>query len=493
MTAPALAVRAPDARSVVGRARTVPWLTVVAVVYAVAQLALVVPHVGKGLLWDESVYVSQLDPRHPTVFFSAPRSRGVSVLVAPVVALTSSVPVLRVALVLMSAAALYGAFRVWRKLVGERTAALAALLFSGLWITELSGSQAMPNLWVALCAVAAVGWFLRAPAEPRAHWWLVALLAGATLLRAPDGGWLALPLLVSAVAVRGWRPQLPALLAGVALGAAQWVIEAYARFGGIGARLRLSSATEGGMAPHANFGASLRSLDGPLLCRPCHVPLRHPELTVWWLALPLLAAAALALALHDHRRGRGGPHRLTATVLPVACAAALATPYLLLISYSAPRFLMPAYALLALPVAGLATRALHGARQPVAVAAVLAAVLALHLGGQYAVLVHNTAGEARTVEQYQTAAAGLHRLGMRPPCLVTGPRALPVGYAAGCASEQVKGNNRSTTVDGVLDRAVHVPTAALGRPGGHRPHYAHGWTPRPLPGTGWVAYLAPHR
>ncbi|MET7904957.1 hypothetical protein ABZS86_27240 [Streptomyces sp. NPDC005355] len=492
VTASAAAVRPGVAGPPAPRPREVPWLAVVAAVYAVAQLALVVPHMGGGLLWDESVYVSQVDPRHPAAFFSAPRSRGISVLVAPLLAVTSSVPALRVALALLSAAALYGAFRVWGPLVGRRTVALAALLFSGLWITEISGSQAMPNLWVALGAVAAVGWFLRAPAERPANWWLAALTAGVTLLRAPDGGWLALPLLLGATGVRRWRPALPALFAGLGLGAAQWVIEAYARFGGIGARLRLSSATEGGMAPHLNAGPALRALNGPLLCRPCHVPLRHPELTVWWLALPLLAAAALAFALRDHRLHRDGPDRLAATVLPLVCAASLSVPYLLLITYAAPRFLLPAYALLALPVAGLAARAIRAARSPVPVAA-LGVALALHLGSQYAVLVHNTSGEAGTAARYQAAATGLHRLGVRPPCLVTGPRALPVGYAAGCASAQVKGNNRSTNVDGVLDRAARMPTAALGRAHGTPPRYAHGWIRHPLPGTGWAAYLAPRR
>ncbi|MEU9793700.1 hypothetical protein AB0E27_24250 [Streptomyces sparsogenes] len=492
MTATAV-VRGAAAESPARARGGVPWLAVVAVAYAVVQLAVVVPHMGGGLLWDESVYVSQVDPRRPSAFFSAPRSRGVSYLVAPVVAATSSVVALRVVLALLSAAALYAAFRVWGPLVGRGAAALAALLFAGLWITEFSGSQAMPNLWVALGAVAAVGWFARVPAEPRARWWLGAAVAGVTLVRMPDGGWLGLPLLAAAVCARRWRPALPALLGGLALGAAPWVAEAYARFGGVGARLRVAGATEGGMAPRLNVGTALRSLDGPLLCRPCHVPLRHPELTLWWVALPVLAAAALAVAVRDHRARRGRP--LPVTVLPLVCAASTAVPYLLLIDYSAPRFLLPSYALLALPLAATAIRAVRAARSPVPVAAALGVLLALHLGSQYAVLQDTAPRAAATAARYQRAAADLRVLGLRPPCLVAGARALPIGYAAGCASAEVSGHNASTTAAALLRRAAREPAAVLGRSPAHGlPSLrARGWTRHALPGTGWSAYVAPRR
>ncbi|GDY40607.1 hypothetical protein SANT12839_014890 [Streptomyces antimycoticus] len=97
--------------------RPAPWLGLVAIGYAVVQLAMVIPHTGHALGWDESVYVSQVDPRTPPAYFSAPRSRGVSLLVAPVVAATDSIPALRILLMLVSAGALYGAFRVWTRLL----------------------------------------------------------------------------------------------------------------------------------------------------------------------------------------------------------------------------------------------------------------------------------------------------------------------------------------------------------------------------------------
>ncbi|MFD5077342.1 hypothetical protein [Streptomyces sp. NPDC058371] len=472
----------------------VPWrwpgrraefaLAAVAVAYAIAQLVFVVPHLAHVLGWDETVYVSQVDPRNPAAYFSAPRSRGTSVLVAPVLALTDSVLALRVTLALLSAAALYAAYRIWRPLTGRTTTALAALLFAGLWITELSGAEAMPNLWVALGAVAATGWFLRAPAEPHAGWWTAACLAGVALVRTPDACWLALPLLATAVLVRSRRRVLPYLLVGPAVGAADWIAEAYVRFGGIGQRLRVSGATEGGMQLHLNLYNAWRSLNGPELCRPCTVQQNHPELTLWWLALPLLAVAALALCLRDRKRGRAR------TAVPVAAAVCLSVPYLLLLGYSAPRFLLPAYAMLALPVAGVLVRVARTGR-PLLLA--VGVVLALQLVSQYAVLQHQVANVAATDQRYRAAADGLRALGLRAPCLVAGPHALPVGYDAGCASAETAGNNRSTTAGSIVARAEREPTAVLTAGGGRPPHYARDWTPYKLPGThGWTAWRAPH-
>lgn len=284
------------------RPRAVPWLALVALAYALVQFVLVVPPLAHALGWDETVYVSQYDPRVPAAFFSAPRSRGISFLTAPFIAATPSVLVLRIGLTLLSSAALYAAFRVWRPVVGARTTALAALLFAGLWITQISGPQAMPNLWVAFGAVAATGWFLRAVTgrEPRADRWLAGCVAATALFRAPDAVWLALPLIATALFRN--RRTLPYLVGGLAVGLAQWVAEAYIRFGSVQDRLHVSSATEGDMGLHLNFDHAWSSLNGPLLCRPCTAAtLDSPGLTLWWLALPLLAAAALAYAVRERR------------------------------------------------------------------------------------------------------------------------------------------------------------------------------------------------
>ncbi|MFF5026846.1 hypothetical protein ACWCPJ_05050 [Streptomyces collinus] len=469
-------------------ARAVPWAALVAVAYAVAQLALVVPHLGLG--WDETVYVSQVDPHRPAAWFSAPRSRGISFLAAPVLAATGSTTVLRVVLALLSAGALYAAYRVWRPLLGTRRTALASLLFAGLWTTLLYGPQAMPNLWVALSSVAAAGWFLRAvrlrERRPVPLLGLGVMVAAATSFRFSDGVWLALPLLAACVLVPARRRLAPALgvVAGLVAGSAEWIAEAYVRWGGVGARLRVSSATEGGMGLHWAAGLAWRSVDGPLLCRPCHARLDHPGLALWWPALPVLALVACAVAWRTRR--------VAVTVLPVACAAALSVPYLLLIDYSAPRFLLPAYALLAVPLATLAADGVRAVGRPRlrAVAVALAVVaLVLHLGTQAVVLGRNVADARATAGQYRTAASDLHRLGLAAPCLVSGEHAPPIGYYTGCASANVSGNNRDTGVPALLRRAAREPSAALARTRSGPPHYARTWTPHRLPGTGLTAYL----
>ncbi|MFF1689128.1 MULTISPECIES: hypothetical protein [unclassified Streptomyces] len=481
----------------------------VALAYALVQFVLVVPPLAHAMGWDETVYVSQYDPRVPAAFFSAPRSRGISFLTAPFIAATPSVLALRIALTLLSSAALYAAFRVWRPVAGARTTALAALLFAGLWITQISGPQAMPNLWVAFGSVAATGWFLRAAIrrERRANWWLAGCVAVTALFRAPDAVWLALPLIATALFRN--RRTLPYLAGGLAAGLAQWVAEAYIRFGSVQDRLHVSSATEGDMGLHLNFDNAWASLNGPLLCRPCTATVHSPGLTLWWLALPALAAAALAYAVRERR--------LLPTALPLAVAAALAVPYLLMIDYSAPRFLLPTYALLALPVASLITRIgshsiarigpdriTHtgsrritriGSHRALIAEGLLTAVgllIAGQLLSQTTVLSEVTASTAVTNGRYRAAADDLRALGLRPPCLVSGPRALPIAYDAGCASAQVEGNNISTTPADLVDRAANVPTAVLTTKGQRPPHYARDWTPYPLHHTpGWTAWRAP--
>ncbi|MBI0299209.1 hypothetical protein JBE04_33300, partial [Streptomyces sp. PRKS01-29] len=208
---------------------------------------------------------------------------------------------------------------------------------------------------------------------------------------------------------------------------------------------------------------------------------------LWWLALPALALITCVIAWRTRHAA--------VTVLPVACATALSIPYLLLIDYSAPRFLLPAYALLSLPLATLTAhgaQAIHTPRARALAAGSAAALLALHLSAQYEVLDRDTAAARATAARYRTAAHDLRRLGLTPPCLVSGTHAPPIGYDADCASANVGGNNRDTTAHALLRRAAREPTAALTRTRSGPPHYAPTWTPHPLPHTGLTAYTPSH-
>ncbi|MEV8125426.1 hypothetical protein AB0P07_15195 [Streptomyces sp. NPDC085944] len=469
-------------------------LAAVAVAFALAQLLFVVP--GLHLGWDESVYASQVTPHIPSAFFSAPRARGVLVLLAPLTLLTSSTLALRIYLAALSATGLFLALRAWRPLLRMSVLALAGVLFCGLWVTQLYGPQAMPNLWTALSGLAAVGCFLRAAGDRddrRALGGLCLALAAAALLRPSDAVWLSLPMAAASLLVRRWRRPmlLTVLVCGLALGGAQWIVEAYLSYGGVVARLHRSSAIEGGIGWHLAFGDQLRTLaGGPELCRPCTVPWRHRTSAIWWFVTPVLVAGGVLAAARARR--------LATALLPALCGASVAVPYLLLIDYAAPRFLLPAYALLSLPVAdALATsaRSVRPRLRPAAIALVTA-LIAIQLVTQHVVLTRAVHAAADGTGEYARIAADLRTYGVRPPCLVTGRLATPVAYQTRCASGQITGHNQNTTVSKILAAARHEPVALLVRPHHKPPAYARHWTSHQLDGLrvhhGYRVYLPPH-
>ncbi|MEU4264340.1 hypothetical protein ACYCCF_26620 [Streptomyces argenteolus] len=469
-----------------------PWLAAVATVFALVQLVVVVP--GSGLAWDETVYVSQVGGQAPPAFFSAPRARGITYLVAPVAALTTSTILLRIYLVLLSAAALVVALWIWRKVLPTPVLVGAGALFAGLWPTLFYGPMAMPNLWCALGALAAAGWVVRAVsgvtgrAEPLGAGAAVALVA---LMRPADGFWLTLPLALAAVLLPGRRrPDLcAALVVGLLAGCAPWVAEAYTQYGGVRARLHRAGEIQGGLGWNMAVDDQVRSLEGRTLCRPCDIPWKHPGTAVWWAALPILTAGGTMVA---HRAGRG-----TAALVATATAGSLAVPYLFLIEYAAPRFLLPAYALLAVPVAECviqlftrATGARAGEARRTAGVTLAALVLAGHFAVQLQVLSRVSASSHSTSAGYAAVAGALNRLGVRPPCVVSGDQAVPIAYYAGCSSRQTGGHDASITPEGISAVARRTPVAVLVAGRAEPPAYARAWRSVPLP---YTRGAGPHR
>ncbi|MER7516023.1 hypothetical protein [Streptomyces sp. NPDC126499] len=478
------------------------WPATLAVLFTAVQLALVVP--GSGIGWDEAVYVSQVGGNAPPAFFSAPRARGITYLVAPVAALTASTTAIRVYLAVLSGAALFGALWVWRRIVPVPVLTAAGALFAGLWITLFYGPRVMPNLWCAFGALAAVGCFLHAvrtadrtgegtvggpPSRARASLaGLGATVCAVTLLRPAEGLWLALPLLAAALLVPAWRRRpavFPVLLAGPLLGALPWIAEAYAHYGGLGARLRRASEIQGSLGWYLSVDDHVRALAGRTLCRPCDVPWQHPVTALWWFVLPLAVAAGIAAA---HRAGRGAP-----AVLATVTALSLAGPYLFTVGYAAPRFLLPAYALLAVPAAEALialVRKVGGAGRPAALG-LLTGLLLGHLAIQYGVLAGATANSRAAQAHFTSIAGALHTAGVRPPCLVSGKEYVPVGYYTGCTSRAVGGHDAAITPGGITAAARRMPVAVLVPAGAAPPAHARGWRHVPLPaGPGWDRYDA---
>ncbi|MBB5133500.1 hypothetical protein HNP84_003226 [Thermocatellispora tengchongensis] len=468
-------------------------LALAAVAYGAGQLLLVPPSLGIG--WDEAVYAGQYAAHAPPPLFSAPRARGVPLLVAPVVMLTDSVPVLRLYLAVMSSLALYAAFAVWLRVRHDRSVPLAALLFGGCWLSLFYGPQAMPNLYVALAGVASAGFLVLGGRSRLAPLGLAGSMAVMSLMRPSDALVAAAVLAVAALAVPGWRRigSLAGLAAGLAVGWGQWSAEAVAAFGGIGARLR-----EAGEHNSAGWTVTVaehaRALDGPTLCRfgaDCG-PI-SPVALLWWLAIPAMAGVGLWAARRD---GHLGPMLLAAV-----CGVAMALPYLFYVGYAAPRFLLPAYALLALPVAGAVT-ALTVTAQPGwpattaappavrGLAVVVAAGVLAHLALHGAVAHRMAAINVKVREEVRLAAEGLRARGVRPPCMIYGESAVQIGYLIGCDSQGIVrrfGERPAARVSRALTRGDRV-VVVYGevRP----PSYVAAWPGGDLPG-GLRAHFAP--
>jgi hypothetical protein len=463
---------------------------VVAFLYAAAQLVAVTTRMRLG--WDETVYVSQVSPHVPAAFFSAPRARGVTLLPAPLVAFTASLAALRVWMTLLSSAGLIVAYWPWIRLLRPVTVALAALLVATLWMTQFYGNEIMPNLYVAYGAVAATGWFAHTirGRHRLAPLWLALSVAFVALMRPGDALWLMLPLLGAVAFARRRRlVALATVMGGAAAGAAEWIVEAYVRFGDPMTRLHVSSETEGGLGWHPEgVRMNLHALNGRLLCRPCTGASWHVQpISVWWPLIPVLAAGGLVLA------ARGGRLRLLA--LPAVCGASLGASYLLLVGYAAPRFLIPAYALLALPIAELvrAAATLGPGRWRLATAGVVALALAAQAGVQQVVLAHMVRSQNSARLDWAAISDRLHTLGVRAPCTLSGDEAPPLAFYAGCRSMQVSGNDASGDVSSLLGTSNQGRLAIVEHTAA-RPHYAAGWPRYPLTtptGKHWRIYLPP--
>lgn len=472
-------------------------LIAVGIAYAVAMIVVVAPHTT--LSWDESVYASQYNPHGPAMFFSAPRARGVPFLVAPLVMLTDSMVWLRVYLAVVAGIMLVVAFWPWLRLQRRPAAVpLAALLFAGLWLVMFYGAAAMPNAWVAFAAVAATGWFGRYGQDGRAGA-LVGFgiaLAWCVVVRPLDAFWITIPMIVAMIGVRRWRRPWPwaVTVLAVGVGMAQWLVESFQRFGGPVARLARADAIEGGLGWHPEaIVYQAHTLIGPSLCRPCHATLAGvvaPPLVVfrlWWFVLPVFAVAGLVVAWR-HRR-------FAALAVATASGATIGLAYLLLVGYSAPRFLIPTYALLALPVATFLVWLPDAVpvRFKTVTVAVIAVAVVLQLSSQMFVLVHRIAGNDNGVK-WDSAVVALRNLGIRQPCVVMGRDSVPMAYRMNCAAVSL------TSTDNPLpavqrDRLLHRDRAVYLSQSARAPATFSGWRRHALPTVAhvkpWYAYTPP--
>ncbi|GAB2878894.1 hypothetical protein GCM10022245_12670 [Streptomyces mayteni] len=390
--------------------------------FAVLSLLLVPPTLALG--WDEIVYVSRWPEFGPAAPFSAPRSRGVPLLVAPVAAVTDSVVALRCYLAAAAGLALYLGYRPWAALLpGRAVLPAAAAAYGTLWFALFYGGAAMPNHYVAMAAVGAVG------ACVRGRWTALALaVAAAGLMRASDAVWLALPLFAWPRRA-GLAPLVAGVGGGLLAGVGPWLVEAELGFGGVWARLREASEIQGGTGLTFSLLEHAAALDGPLLCRPCEGDHVSWPMLGWWLLLPPLTAAGL----YATRRAR--PEARAAVRLAVGTAGSLAFTYLFLIDYAATRFLLPAYALLAVPAA-LGLRYLAARLSSRAVPLGLTALALAQLAVQFDTLRTHARIQERARADWERVAEALRAHDVHPPCVLGGGQAIPVAHTLGCRAAE---------------------------------------------------------
>ncbi len=391
----------------------------VALVHAALPLVLLGRHWAIGI--DESVYLSQLNAHVPPGSFSAPRARGSTFVAAPVTLLTTSVAVMRIWTSLLSGLGLFLAYRPWLTLRPGYVVPLAAGLFASIWSVTYYGFEPMPNEWLAFAVVGACGCLLRYLLGRR--WTSLAgaavAMAVAALFRPSDAAFACLALVLVCVFARvPWRRRLiavAALGAGTFAGALEWIVEAYTSFGGLGARIHAAVAEQGGSGLHFSLGAQARALAGPLLCRTgCHAD-AAVAYRLWWLGAAALVVAAVVRA----RRQQG-----LLDLAPVALGVALVAEYVFTVGYAAPRFLIPAYAALALPASSglvIIVRSVSALRPRVTLAGAFTVLFAAHLVLQlYVITAHEGPAGRRAAAQTARSETLLRRAGVRGRCLMIG-------------------------------------------------------------------------
>lgn len=349
-------------------------IAVIAVCLAVVQL--VTFDLGRYLAYDEAIYLSEVYPAGTPIEFTAPRARGLPWLVAPVALFSPPIWLIRLYLLTLSSGLFFAAFRVWLPVIGTARTAVAAVWFGAGWMSLHYGSELFPNQYVALGAIFAAGSFARhlttSTHRPgwrsRPLWATAAAVTVVAVIRPTEATMITCGLGASALLATGQLRRLlvmwSALAAGLLAGWLPWVIEAFARYGGLRARLAAASENVGGGIHPENLRSHLALVDGPLTGG-VDSPVPVVGVLLW---VVLVAGAVAAFG-----RSRFGSDHRAAVAAAVGLAAA--AQYLFTDVVQA-RFLLPAYGLLIVAaVAAVPAVRSPAARRGYAVAGALALLL----------------------------------------------------------------------------------------------------------------------
>jgi hypothetical protein len=442
------------------------WLLGIAVAFTVSAIAFTPLH--QGLSSDEAVYVSQISRHRPAMPWSAERARGMALLVAPVTLLTGSPTALRLYLTVLAGLGLFLALLAWRGLRPAWVLALAGVVFGGLWAAQAGAALVFPNFWAAIGGASGVGLFLRGVRRIVSPRYVFILLTAATactaLMRPADAVFLFVPLIIAAVAKKEWRSPavLWAIISGLVLGLGEWLAETYMYFGGLFARLRAASLAGGGTGFHPLNG--LRVLNGS-------AGWSYPATLAWWAVFLLLASVGVWVA----GRSKGWPFAL----VPAVCALSVYVLYSFPNLVSA-RYLLPAWILLAIPVADAIAWISVRAQGRLRLAGITAAVIFVVAGlvSQHIVLDRQWGIRQAEIATNGRVISELYHLKVRPPCVVTSDSAqrfassaIPAAYHLYCSYVW-----NMTQISLPSHRRIVMIEGSLGHPFS----YARGWPDRRL-------------
>jgi hypothetical protein len=425
-----------SARRITESAETVPrpgdsvfWLAGVAVLFILAQLTPSLLRMPLGA--DEITYIAQTSTHSSAVMLPPVHGRAAALLAAPVTMLTTSLVAVRIWMAVLSGIGLFLALLAWRGIRPAWVLAVAGFVLASLSITQLSGVQIYPDWWTGVGLLAVTGLFLQVVTGRMTGRVVLTLIGAAVffivLLRPQNIAFVLGPLIVAAVLVPAWRNRgvITAIAVGIVLGLAEWIGEAYALYGGLVNRMSLAEQEPPKLGLYYSLGYQLRVLNGPWYCLPgeCH-GVDFPWMAIWWLAL--LAVVVLGIAVARRAVGLASSSALAAITgaWVIAC-------YALFVPFAAPRYFLPAFALLAINAAdGIAW--LTAVRR-LRVAAIFLACAFLLSGAitQRIVLRGEIRVQDRERADYISHASHLRAEGVRPPCIIESPS---VAYYAGCGA-----------------------------------------------------------
>ncbi len=437
-------------------------IALAAVAAAFLAVTVAIGSLRRHINWDEAIVLSQLWPDVPTIFLEPHRTRGLSLLLAPITLWSPPIAVLRGVTLLLVAAGLYAAYSSWRRVLGA-AAPVAAVLFAGWFVVLARAYEVIPSVPSGIAAAGAVGAAVRHVTEDRvprvATLSLLAWMAFYASIRPSDafltGLGLAVGLLVVTRDARAVRAAVVAAAGGL-VGVVPWLVEGFVRFGYSPLQLLRGAGdfSVGGQV-RGQLPLYVRSLEGPQRCvEECLAAyvadrgwgLPPTGTTLVLLVMVVLAAVALGAAIGRHRDSRPDPRldtaagvrpgALTAIVVAVAAAAPVVAFYGTTGSPMNLRYLLPATALLVVPVAvgGVVVARWSATRIAPPAAAVLVVPLVVALAWQVG-LARAELGGFSAPATAARAGAYLGDLAGDQPCVIVAQNYFPqLQFASGCTT-----------------------------------------------------------